>query len=413
MKHRIVLTHLRNRARGFIAGALVLATTAALLFSPVHRSLAADHRDGPIFGNNLSVDLDDVYIFLDPNNNSRVIMAFDLGGPIIPPENANAGVFDSSVNFRLQIENTGDAEGDRFIDVRFNAPTGSGQPQTAIVTLTGNGPPRSLTAPTTPPSSIADIAPAPVVTTDEATGIMFTAGIFDDPFFFDVPAELRYRTTLLAGQPDVLLLDRARDSFAGYNVLMVVLSIPAAQLRGPAGNVIGLSAYTQQRKRTTISDDGDPVYQGQFVTIDRMGLPAINSMLIPYARKDEYNRSTTADDARGRFTSDIRTSMQALGADAVSTGAIVQFAARRGDMLRLNLSVGNTGLQGGDNPAAAFPNGRRPGDDVMDSLLTLINNRVALGDNVNQNDVGFRNVFPFFAPPHQPLPRGSVDPTQN
>lgn len=395
---------------------LAVSVVLALLWQTGPRATAADHRDGPRItdlNNSPAIDLDDVYIFLDPNNNSRVIMAFDLGGPIIPPENANAGVFDSSANFRLQIENTGDAEGDQFFDIRFTRPTGSGQPQTAVVSLSGNGPPRTFTAATTPPSSTADVAPAPVVTVDEATGIMFSAGIHDDPFFFDLPAETRYRASLLAGQPNFTLLDRARDSFAGYNVLMVVLSVPAAQLRGPAGNVIGLSAYTQQRKRTTISDDGDPVFQGPFVTIDRMGVPAINSMLVPYARKDEYNRAPTTDDARGRFALDIRASLQALGTDVTGTLELGRLAVLRGDMLRLNLSVANTGPQGGDNPAAAFPNGRRPGDDVMDSLLTLINNRVALGDNVDQNDVGFRNVFPFFAPPHQPLPRGSVDPTQN
>lgn len=413
MKRRITLIQSRNRARSFIAGALVLTTACALLCLPVPRTSAADHRDGPKISNDLRVDLDDVFIFLDPNNNSRVIMAFDVGGPIVPPENANAGIFDSSVNFRLQIENTGDADGDQLIDIRFTQPTGSGQPQTATVTLSGNRAPHTFTAPTTPASSTADIAPAPVVTVDEATGIMFSAGIQDDPFFFDVVAESRYRASLLAGQPDFALFDRARDSFAGYNVLMVVLSIPAAQLRGTAGNVIGLAAFTQQRKRTIISAEGDPVYQGLFVTLDRMGIPSINTLLIPYARKDEYNRATTTDDANGRFTGDIRASLRALGTDAVSTGAIVQIAARRGDMLRLNLSLNNTGLQGGDNPAAGFPNGRRPADDVMDKLLTLINNRVALGDNVDQNDVSFRNEFPFFAPPHQPLPRGSIDPTQN
>ena len=393
---------------------LAVSVVLALLWQSGSRASAADHRDGPRISNdNRALDLNDLFIFLDPNNNSRVILAFDVAGPIAPPENAAGGFFDPSVNYRLQIENTGDANGDRFIDISFTELTGSGQPQTATVTLSGNQSPQSFTAPTTPASSTADIALAPVVTFDEGTGITFSAGIHDDPFFFDVPAEARYRATLLAGLPNVSLLERARDSFAGYNVLMVVLSIPAARLRGTAGDLIGLSAFAQQRKRTTVSDDGDPVYQGPFITLDRMGLPAINSMLIPYARKNEYNRSTTTDDARGRFTGDIRASMLALGADAVSTGAIVQIAALRGDMLRLNLSIANTGLQGGDNPAAAFPNGRRPGDDVMDSLLTLINNRVALGDNVDQNDVGFRNVFPFFAPPHQPLPRGSVDPTQN
>ena len=69
------------------------------------------------------------------------------------------------------------------------------------------------------------------------------------------------------------------------------------------------------------------------------------------------------------------------------------------------------GVLAGDN--AGFPNGRRPNDDVIDTIVTLVNNRVPLGDNVDRNEVVFRGAFPFFAAPHQPLPAGSTDPTQN
>jgi hypothetical protein len=31
------------------------------------------------------------------------------------------------------------------------------------------------------------------------------------------------------------------------------------------------------------------------------------------------------------------------------------------------------------------------------------------GDNVNANDVTFRDKFPFFAASHQPLPTGTLD----
>jgi hypothetical protein len=57
----------------------------------------------------------------------------------------------------------------------------------------------------------------------------------------------------------------------------------------------------------------------------------------------------------------------------------------------------------------AFPNGRRPGDDVTDSILTIVNNRVTQRDNVNANDAPFRNTFPFFALPNQAFPAGAID----
>jgi hypothetical protein len=403
----------QRRAGSFSARALVLTTVCALVYLPAPPAPAADHRDVPWLVVGQGLDIDDLFLFLDPNDNSRVIMSFDVGGNIVPWENASAGIFDPAANYKFQIENTGDAAGDLSIDIRFTKPTSTGQPQTATVTLARNRATHTFTALTTPPSATAEVAPAPVITVDEATGVTFSAGLHDDPFFFDVPAELRYRASVLAGQPDTTLLERGRDSFAGYNVQMIMLSIPAAQLRGSAGDVIGVAAFTQKQRRAVIADTGDVQYAGPFVTLDRLGIPAINDMIIPEARREEYNHATTTDDADGLFTADIRATLRALGTDATSTHILMQQAVRHGDMLRLNLSLPNTGPEGGANSGAGFPNGRRPGDDVMDTLLTLINNRVALHDHVDRNEVPLRNTFPFFAPPHQPLPPGSVEPTRN
>jgi hypothetical protein len=69
----------------------------------------------------------------------------------------------------------------------------------------------------------------------------------------------------------------------------------------------------------------------------------------------------------------------------------------------------NTGTGGGTNPEAAFPNGRRLGDDVIDTILTIVANGATLGDSVDGNDVPYRNKFPFLAPPHQPQAPGVLD----
>jgi hypothetical protein len=39
--------------------------------------------------------------------------------------------------------------------------------------------------------------------------------------------------------------------------------------------------------------------------------------------------------------------------------------------------------------------------------LTLINNGVFQGDAVNDNELVFKDVFPFFAQPHMPFPPGA------
>ena len=392
-----------------------LTTLAAALFL----ARAADHAEAPLVESDQGADIADVYTFLDPNDNSKVILAFDVHGFIVPGENGNLGGFDHDVLFRFNIENTGDASPDHFIYVNFDEQTSRAQPQTAHVTLTdrekakpGKPPhaPVRFTAPTTVSSATSPTPAAPVVTTDAASGISFFAGLTDDPFFFDIPAFNRFVGSVLAGSPNSSLLARGRDTFAGYNVQMIALSVPANLLKGPAGSVIGVSATTLRGRHTHRSEKHDPADSGDFAPIDRMGVPAINTALIPFARKNEYNRAMPEDDAAGKFAGDIVGTLSALGTDAAHIAILAGVAVTKGDMLRLDTAKLNSGLQGGTNSGAGFPNGRRPTDDVIDTILYLVTNEgLTTGDQVNANDVSFRDTFPFLAPSHQPLDSGVLD----
>ena len=248
-----------------------------------------------------------------------------------------------------------------------------------------------------------------MVTTD-ASGVSFFAGLTDDPFFFDIPAFNRFAGSVLGGTPNVALLSRGRDTFAGYNVQMIALRVPVEMLRGSAGSVIGVSATTLRHRLTIRSTRDDSRELGMLVPVDRMGVPAINTVLIPFPRKNEYNRATTLDDAAGKFATDIVGTLTALGTDAAHIGVLAGVAVSKGDMLRLDTSVANSGAQGGMSAGAGFPNGRRPSDDVIDTILFLVTNEgLTTGDHVNANDVPFRDTFPFFAPSHQPRDTGTID----
>src|SRR5262249_6961187 len=156
-------------------------------------------------------------------------------GFIVPGENANLGHFDPTLLYTFQIENTGDAKGDAFIDVTFSPQTDRTVPQMATISLPNGS---TFMAPTTVSSGSASTAPPQTVTTDPTSGVSFFAGLTDDPFFFDIPAELRYRKSRQDGTPDPSVFVRARDSFAGYNVTMIALEVPAAMLKGSNGNII-------------------------------------------------------------------------------------------------------------------------------------------------------------------------------
>jgi hypothetical protein len=140
-----------------------------------------------------------------------------------------------------------------------------------------------------------------------------------------------------------------------------------------------------------------------------MGNPAINTALIPFARKDAYNFATTQDDANGVFAGDIVGTLKALGTNDTNIGILASVAVTKGDFLHLDTKVANSGTGGGNNAGAGFPNGRRLQDDVIDTILFFVANQNALGDSVNSNDVAFRNAFPFLAPPQQPRAPGTID----
>ena len=392
--------------RGILPIIIMLLVTASAL-SPTVPLQAADHGDAPLAGNDRGADLNDVYLFLDPTDNSKLILIMTVHGFIMPGENSNFGIFDPSLRYRFEIENTGDARADGFIDVLFSPrvadSTGVPVAQTATITLF-NG--RTFTAPTTNSSSTAEVAPTPVLTTDPQTGVVFFAGLADDPFFFDIPAFARFTASLRAGTPNPGVFSRGRDSFAGYNTMSIAFSIPVSLIRS-RGNEVGAIIQTQrQTPRYYNSRTGEASGAGRWNTVDRMGIPAVNVVLIPFNMKNAHNGGTPVEDANRRFWPGILDTLANLfKTDATSIAIFEDLLVKRGDFLRLNLTIQNTGT----NPEAGFPNGRRLNDDVVDILNMLINNRVPLPDNANGVDVPLRSSFPFLAPSQQPRNPGTLD----
>jgi hypothetical protein len=200
-------------------------------------------------------------------------------------------------------------------------------------------------------------------------GLRVFGGVRDDPFFFDLVFVFRF-LGIQAGGP----LTRAPgiDFFAGINTSAFEVELPPALLRGSTGNTI--------RVWGTTSRDG--------VQADRMGLPTINTVLIPFARKDDFNHAIPSLD-RQLFRATALASLIGLNGNSAYSNQVVD--AVLPDVLTLDMSS-----------TAGFLNGRRPQDDVIDGVLRLASNNAVLGDGVNANDVAFLADFPFLAPPHAP-----------
>ncbi len=393
-----------------IIGIVVLG--AAALFTDLLREAhAADHAEAPAVAHDAGADIADVYTFLDPNDANNVVLIMTFHGFVAPQENVNLGFFPPEVLYRFELETSGDAKPDEFIDVQFAPRTSTATGQLATIKFPAK---QTFTAFSTR-ASLADSAPAPVLTTN-GNGIVFFAGLTDDPFFFDIPAFNRFVASVLGGAPDASIFLRGRDSFAGYNIPSIALSVPKSLIAlQSTNNTLGVSGRTLRRVQK-LEADGDIKATGAFRTADRMGLPAVATALIPFAKKNRYNAAKTTDDASGEFAADIVGTLTALGTTTPYINILASLAVAKGDILRLNLTIPNTGIGRGLPPTAApdaFPNGRRLHDDVIDIILTLVANGNALGDNVDANDVSFRSEFPFLAPSQQPRANGVDDNTRN
>lgn len=424
--------------------AVILTTALAIPFAPVtHTTNASDHIDSPQVAQDHGADINDMYFFLDPNDNTKVVMIMTVNPFLISSEIIGQAIFDHNIRYHFEIENTGDAQPDRFVDVRFSRGLGRETgPQTAYITLPNE---RTFTAPTNVPSQGADVSdinpPALTVTTDAASGVSFFGGVTEDPFFLDNTAANRYVLSSIRnpGNPNrEIFRNRAgfnapdgsdpiidhqgaaplqaanqgqsqgpgRDTYAGFNTLTIAISVPVAMLRG-TGNELGLNGVTQRQQIQRIRPDGLTAGEGDFVNVDREGNPLVNNALIPASRKDEYNGATTVDDANNRFRADLVRSLQNFGTSVDNIHAILNTIQVRGDFLRLNLTSPNTGPGGGTNPGSGPGTvGRRLQDDVFDMSITMINNGQALGDFVDRNDFVFGDIFPFVAPQVMPNPDG-------
>ncbi len=244
--------------------------------------------------------------------------------------------------------------------------------------------------------------------------IEFFAGEVDDPFFFDLPAFNGFLDTLRSGAPSTAPFSRARDTFAGYNVLAMAVRIPTEWLVGSNGSKLGINFLTQ-RPATRLLTRSGATYTGAYRTIDRMGNPGVNFLFIPYDLRSAYNAATPHDDVALKFRAPIEETLRNFGISTDPAGAsyslLTNIFIAKGDLLQLDTAVPNDGT----SSAASFPNGRRVRDDTVDILMTLLNNGVTLGDGVSTGGSP-SGSFPFLGLPNQPLfttPSDPEDRTRN
>ena len=197
----------------------------------------------------------------------------------------------------------------------------------------------------------------------------------------------------------------AQDSLADANVTSVELEVPTACLTSGTETVIGgwTTASLRQARliNPTPSTTGLASKEGgAWAQVSRLGMPLVNEVVIGLKDKDQFNHSKPVNDSQfatyvtnptlpklvevlfgsagvrapTNFPRNDLVSVFLTGVQGLNQPANVVPA----EMLRLNTSIAavaaasqnRLGVIGGDN--AGYPNGRRPGDDVVDISLRVV-----------------------------------------
>lgn len=337
---------------------LGMATVVAAATFP---ALAADHREAPRVSEFPPADINDIYAFEAPDNANRLVLVMTVN-PISDPEFAGTYIFSPRVKYRFWIDNDADQRLDSRIDFTFSEVSGG------VQTFVGRFPDgRVVRGETTPPTVLSDTPNEPVIADNR--GIQVFAGPRDDPFFFDGVGFNRFvaGTGTFSGD----------DSFGEHNVSAIVTEFPKSLL-GDDDGVIEIAGLTVRRNAGQYPEDDR--------RLDRTGIPALATALIPSAQRDAFNQGLFKNDAED-FADTLVASLEAFGTPPETIDLLAGLAVP--DTLKYDL-----------NEPAAFPNGRALEDDVIDTLLTLVLD-APVGDGVDANDRAFLSEFPFLAPPFQ------------
>ena len=379
----------------------------------------ADHRDAPGLINDPASDINDVYAFVNANN-GNVVLAMTVNPFTAPGINPT---FSPDTLYQFKIDTNGDAIEDLVIQFTFDQPDNIGpvldpaNPNITANTTTNPAQKFTMHGPGKPSkvglinsvltsgqtiSGMIDNSTAGKFTTD-STGIKIFAGARDDPFFFDLPYILGFLRDPVSKQ---FVPKRAPgiDFFAGINVSIIAVEIPAAMIKG-ASNTIkvwGTTNTFSSSKRSIKAKKGanpEATITGSktYTQFDRMGLPAINTVLVFPEHKDAFNLALPSQD-RDLFRTDaINHILPINGNDMTNAATLADILLP--DVLTLDVTKTVGFGTVADNPPPL--NGRRPEDDVISVEVQALSKGALMNLNPTQNDVPFLTDFPFFAPPHQ------------
>lgn len=219
------------------------------------------------------------------------------------------------------------------------------------------------------------------------------------------------------GFPGGIRQSAANNEIADKNVTTIALELPRSCLTGNGNGVIGGWTSASLRQARVLNPNASfskpEVNGGVFTQVSRLGMPLVNELVIGLPDKDRFSASEPKQD--GQFAAYVTNPtlpalLDVLFRDAVNQtlgSSITNLAPANvprndlvtafltgfpgvnqlsrvtpSEMTRLNTAIparavgeqSTFGVAGND--LAGFPNGRRPGDDVVDIALRVVMGRL-------------------------------------
>lgn len=302
--------------------------------------------------------------------------------------------------------------------------------------------------------------------------------VFDNIDF--VPIEGDNDATYGNGQafPGGITQSESNQELIGhYNVTSIALEVPTACLVGNGNGVIGVWSTASLPQSRVLNPN--PTYEspdkqgGAYVQVSRLGNPLVNEVVIGLPQKNLFNAAKPTQDAaladyvtnptypeilnrlfRDPVNATLGTHFSTLAPTNFPRNDLVatfltgiatlnqQATVTPSEMIRLNTAINPTpqasqktlGVVADD--LAGFPNGRRPGDDVVDIALRVVMGRlchpipingtptqlglcqpsdaptglVAYTDGAPTSATRLMDVFPYLNPPLRGGPRPQTQP---
>ncbi len=189
-----------------------------------------------------------------------------------------------------------------------------------------------------------------------------------------------------------------QNDLADKNVTSLVLEVPKSFLRGNGPVVGGWTTAALPRIQLLKTDPSYTVpvdKGGAYVQVSRLGMPLVNEVVIGLPDKNLFNASLPANDTQfidyvtnptlpellellfGVTAPNLFPRADLIEVFLTGVSGLNQNGATS-EMLRLNMDIpavpaasqDSLGVLAGDT--AGFPNGRRPGDDVVDAALRVV-----------------------------------------